>query len=190
MIDKNTNFAKGAAGERLDCPPYERPDEDEVRVMVERPAGSNQWYQYYYLGESKNEVKLRVPTSRKAPEHIEWINKKSSRLSRIGLATRLWKYLKGTDGAWAPRGTDAASKPAPPKKKPAKEAAPAARRARKRGGSPAGEAEDAGGAAKTAPRKRTRVQPAKGKEKRPPALVAAILHRLRRLMTMAPGRRE
>jgi hypothetical protein len=105
-IEAVTKFSKSMPDERLDCPEFQREDEDDPRVMVERPPGSNEWYQYYYETESYNEIKLRSPATRKTSEHIEWIDKKSSRLSRISLSTKLWKYIKGTDGAWMPHGTE------------------------------------------------------------------------------------
>jgi len=106
-----TKFSNPMPEERLDCPAFKREDDDDPRVMVERPAGSNEWYQYYYETESYNEIKLRSPATRKTPEHIEWIDKNSSRLSRIGLSGKLWKYIKRTDGAWMPRGTELKTKP-------------------------------------------------------------------------------
>lgn len=105
-IEAVTKFSISMPEERLDCPTFKREDEEDPRVMVERPAGSNEWYQYYYETESYNEIKLRSPATRKTSEHIEWIDKKSSRLSRIGLSGKLWKYIKRTDGAWIPRGTE------------------------------------------------------------------------------------
>jgi len=111
-IEAVTKFSNPVPEERLDCPAFKREDEDDPRVMLERPAGSNEWYQYYYETESYNEIKLRSPATRKTPEHIEWIDKTSSRLSRIKLSTKLWKYIKRTDGAWLPRGTEPTIDPA------------------------------------------------------------------------------
>jgi hypothetical protein len=131
-IEAVTAFSKAMPQETFDCPLFEREDEDDPRVMVERPAGSNEWYQYYYETESYNEIKLRSPATRKTSEHIEWIDRKSSRLSRVGLSTKLWKYIKGTDGAWVPRGTE--------QKKDVTEAKKGSKNLKKRGGG--GEASD------------------------------------------------
>ena len=106
VIKEVTHYSSLAPGERLDCPTFDREDDEDVRVMVEHPAGSNLWYQYYYITESNNEIKLKIPArTKKNPARIEWIDKKSSRLSRIGLSTKLWKYVKASEGAWMPRGS-------------------------------------------------------------------------------------
>ena len=118
-ITEATAFAKQHPEERYDLPPFQREDESENRFMVERPPGSNHWYQYYLRNESLNELRLWCAPSKKSEEVIEWIDKRSSRLGRIGLSTKRWRYIKGSDGAWLPRGT-AGPLPEPAKKKPKK----------------------------------------------------------------------
>jgi hypothetical protein len=42
----------------------------------------------------------------KAAERSEWLDKRSSRLSRIGMASKLWAFIKGSHGAWYPKGME------------------------------------------------------------------------------------
>ena len=66
-IDANTSFATVQPEEKLEDVLFEREDDEDPRIMVEVPAGSNLWYQANYETESLNEIKLYFPGRYRCP---------------------------------------------------------------------------------------------------------------------------